>query len=94
VNVTIPGTFELSELFPNPFNPATSFTLALAQEQPVQIEVIDARGRSIRTLFDGLISANQIHRFQFNSAGLSSGIYFVRLTSPSFTATRKGILLK
>ncbi len=92
--MTIPGTFELSELFPNPFNPATSFTLALAQEQPVQIEVIDARGRSVRTLFDGLISSNKIHRFQFNSAGLSSGIYFVRLTSPSFTATRKGILLK
>lgn len=54
VNVTIPGTFELSELFPNPFNPATSFTLAVVQEQPVQIEVIVARGRSVRTLFDGL----------------------------------------
>lgn len=94
VNVTIPGTFELSELFPNPFNPATSFTLAVAQEQRVQIAVIDARGRSVRTLFEGLITANQMHRFQFNGAGLSSGIYFVRLKGPNFTATRKGILLK
>ena len=94
VKVTIPGTFELSELFPNPFNPTTSFTLAVAQEQQVQIAIIDARGRSERTLHDGLISANKIHRFLFNSAGLSSGIYFVRLTAPSFTATRKGILLK
>jgi len=64
----------------------------------VSLELFNLLGRRIRTLHTGLLPAGQ-HTFRWDatdSAGgrVSSGIYFYRLSSKSFTQSRKMILLK
>ncbi|MCB2204510.1 Omp28-related outer membrane protein [bacterium] len=79
--------------YPNPFNPATTVAVEMAQEGPMTVEVYDMLGRRISTLADGNYSAG-LHTFEWNGTdeqgvAVESGIYFARFTTAGFTQTRQ-----
>ncbi|HEY9167517.1 MAG TPA: T9SS type A sorting domain-containing protein [Candidatus Kryptonia bacterium] len=88
-----PVVFSLSQNYPNPFNPATVISYQLPVVSRVTLKVFDIRGREIATLVDGRESAGY-HEVKFDGSRLPSGVYFVRLTAGSFSATRKIMLMK
>ena len=45
VNIDLDELFSLSHAFPNPFNPQSTFTLTIAQDQKVSIALYDMLGR-------------------------------------------------
>ena len=96
---SIPDQFSLSQNYPNPFNPVTKIQFALPLRSKVTLKVYNLLGEAVLTLIDGDMPAG-MHNLIFNSAQLSSGIYFYRLqaknlqNSQSFTQTRKLTLLK
>ena len=90
----VPGTHSLSELYPNPFNPQSSFTLAVAETQDVLINVVNLLGQHVATLHDGVLAANQERTFTFEAGRLPSGVYLVRIQGESFTDSRRVTLLK
>ena len=94
VFVELTDTFALSEAYPNPFNPQTNFTLAVAQTQNVQIKVYDVQGREVATLHNGSLAGQTTHAFAFQPQGLSSGRYFVRVQGENFVANKSVVLLK
>jgi len=93
----IPGTSTGTEAYlsvnPNPFNPVTTINYAVPSTGPVKLEVFDVLGRRIMTLVD---RAQQAGAFSlpFNGKGLSSGIYFVRLTAGRTLLDQKIVLAK
>lgn len=89
-----PTGFELSEAYPNPFNPSTSFTLSLAKSQNIAIKVFNILGQEMATLHNGVLSANTKHAFSFEAKGLTSGTYFVQAIGEDFSQTRMAMLLK
>lgn len=94
VALDLPGTHALSPAYPNPFNPATQFSLTIAREQAVTVVVFDLLGRVVATLHDGPLTANEAHTFTFDAAPLPSGVYLYRASGETFTATRTVTLLK
>jgi hypothetical protein len=95
----IPVADNLSQNFPNPFNPATTVAFDLARSATVRIGIYDVSGRLVRTLVDRSMEAgsHEVGWNGTNNAGISvpSGLYFYRMmTSEGFTATRKMILLR
>ena len=90
----LPGTHNLSAVYPNPFNPQANFTLEVAEQQSVRIAVYDALGREVATLFNGTLTAGTEHAFVIDGAGLPSGVYMVRATGEQFTAVRRVTLMK
>jgi len=90
----LPGTHNLSAVFPNPFNPQARFTLEVAEQQSVRIVVYDALGREVATLHDGALGAGSIHEFQIDGANLPSGVYVVRAIGEQFTDVRQVTLTK
>ena len=90
----LPEVYALSPAYPNPFNPQTKFTLSVAREQQVRVEVYNLLGRRVALLFDGRLRAHQAHPFTFDASALPSGLYFYRATGQTFTATRKILLQK
>jgi hypothetical protein len=78
---------------PNPFNPATTLRYDLSRDGLVRIEVIDARGRRLDELANGVQRAGP-HTMTWNAPHLAAGTYFVRLVTPDRTATRRVTLLK
>lgn len=90
-----PDAFMLEQNYPNPFNPTTIITYRLARTSTVQLEVFDILGRKLVTLVNTKQSAGA-YSFAFNAAhlNLSSGVYFYRLNTGEFTATKKMMLAK
>ncbi len=94
--VVLPLEFELSQNFPNPFNPSTEIAFALPEPSHVELRVFNVLGETVAIPFQGALPAGH-HRVTFDSGGgapLPSGIYFYRLNAGNFGATKKMVLLK
>jgi photosystem II stability/assembly factor-like uncharacterized protein len=87
-----PTLYELSQNFPNPFNPKSLITFQLPGEERVTLTVYDILGRAVATLVDGRLPAGQ-HHIEFNATGLAGGVYFYTLHAGSFMATKKMVYL-
>ncbi len=90
--------FVLDQNFPNPFNPITTIRFSGPSGVAVRIDIYDASGRSVTSLFEG-VSAGGVIEVQWNGRSADgtpagSGIYFCRLTAGKQTITRKMLLLK
>ena len=70
----LPGDFELTQNSPNPFNPETMIRFRIPNAESVQLNIYDLRGRLIKTLFNGVISAGE-HGIRWRPETLDSGIY-------------------
>jgi len=92
---TIPATFALKQNYPNPFNPETKIQYHLASPGLVKLRVFDLLGNEIVRLVNTEQKAGT-YSINFNSGAyrLSSGAYFYRLETESFTETKKMIILK
>jgi len=78
---------------PNPFNPVTVVSYAVAQPTHVTIVIYDIAGREVTRLVDDDVAPGR-YQATFDARGLASGIYFARMTAGRFTETRKLVLLK
>ena len=88
-----PKEFELNQNYPNPFNPSTNIQYALPVDAHVSLVIYNALGQKVMELVNGQKSAGY-HTATFNASALSSGVYLYRLTTPSFTQTKKMLLVK
>jgi photosystem II stability/assembly factor-like uncharacterized protein len=95
--VELPRRFELHQNYPNPFNPVTNFGFGIVDFGFVSLKVYDLLGREVATLVNENRSPGT-YEVQWNAEGLSSGVYFYRLSvvghAGPFVATRKLILLR
>ena len=87
------ANFELKQNYPNPFNPSTEIKFALPSSDIVTLKVYDITGKEVATLLNGKMDQG-IHSITFNASGLSSGIYFYRITTSKFTDVKKMSLIK
>lgn len=89
----IPSEYSLERNYPNPFNPSTHLTFAIARDGFVSVKVYDVLGKEVATLVNEVREAGT-YGTTWNAAGFGSGMYFCRMQAGSFTATTKMILMK
>ena len=89
----LPEQYVLSQNYPNPFNPSTKIQYSLPEATMVTLEVFNSVGQKVMELVNGQKSAGY-HTATFDASGLSSGVYLYKLTTPSFTETKKMLLIK
>ena len=89
----LPAEIELRENYPNPFNPSTTISFSVPQQQQVMLKVFDALVQEVAVIVDRELQAGQ-YNYTFNAADIPSGIYFYTLTAGNNSITKKMILLK
>jgi hypothetical protein len=89
----LPLDYALRQNYPNPFNPTTRIDYQLASQGHVRIEVYNIVGERVAELVNR-VEARGNHSVAFDAAGLTSGIYFYRMTAGGFTQTRKLSILR
>lgn len=89
----LPSTFTLSQNYPNPFNPSTQITLGIPEGKNIHLGVYDETGKEIAVLVSGYYPPGT-YRVTWDATGTPSGVYFYRLTSGSYSTTRKMMLVK
>jgi hypothetical protein len=89
----IPTVFALGQNYPNPFNPVTRISYDLPKQSVVRVSVFTALGQEVATIVDETREPGY-HSVMFDASALPNGIYFYRMTSGSFTDTKKMLLIK
>ena len=89
--------------YPNPFNPETWIPYQLATASSVQIHIYDSMGQWVRTLDLGqqpagtYLSRNRAAYWDGRNAigeRVATGVYFYRLETNDFTATKRMVIVK
>lgn len=93
VTSEIPGKYELSQNYPNPFNPSTSIKFSIPQSGVTILKIYDILGKEIASLVNEKLNSGT-YEYKFNAAGLTSGVYFYKLQSGTFSEVRKMLLIK
>jgi hypothetical protein len=84
--------------YPNPFNPETTISFSLNEAGPVELAIYNIKGQKIKTLVNETLPAQNYNIVwngrDDNNQQVSSGVYFYRMHTPTYTSTRKMILMK
>lgn len=88
-----PSRFSLEQNYPNPFNPSTTINYTVAKSSFVTLKVYDILGSELATLINETKPAGN-YQVNFKADGLSSGVYFYKLTAGSFSEIKKMIYQK
>lgn len=93
VSTNVPEEYYLSQNYPNPFNSMTRLDYGLPEASNLSIKLFDMNGRLAATLVDGEMKAGHFSTV-INGKNLASGIYWVKMESRTFKATRKIAMIK
>jgi len=94
----MPNKYYLYQNYPNPFNPNTKIkfiipSVGTSLMKFVQLEVYNILGNKVATLVNEEKPTGE-YEVEFDGSALPSGIYFYRITSGSYSETKKMILLR
>ncbi len=88
-----PVTHFSLENYPNPFNPRTTISFELPQNEQVKLTVFDLQGQAVATLVDRELQAG-VHNVGFDGAQRASGIYLYQLNAGEHVLQKKMTLIK
>ncbi len=83
-----PQTTAIVNNYPNPFNNETKINFELPKKEAVKVQLFNASGRKLATLYDGVTNKGSIN-FNAGKMRLASGIYLIRVESSSAIETHK-----
>ncbi len=89
----IPEKYELSQNFPNPFNPETKINFSLPQQTKVTLKIYDILGKEVAILVNEIKPAGS-YDVIFNASSISSGVYFYKIEAENFTDIKRMMLIK
>lgn len=88
----IPTNFALQQNYPNPFNPETVIGYALPVASNWNISIYNVSGQLVKD-FAGYSEAGNF-QVTWDATDVASGMYFYKLTTDTYSATKKMVLLK
>ncbi|MEW5701502.1 MAG: T9SS type A sorting domain-containing protein [Candidatus Zixiibacteriota bacterium] len=92
-----PKEYALLQNYPNPFNAGTVIPVALKDASEWSLSIYNVAGQVVRT-FSGSSDAGIVNVAwdgrTADGSSVATGVYFYRVTTPNFTATKKMVLLK
>ncbi|MDD5581921.1 MAG: T9SS type A sorting domain-containing protein [Candidatus Marinimicrobia bacterium] len=68
-------TFELTAVYPNPFNPVTTLHVITPSVEHAQLFIYNLKGQHIATLHNGSLTSGK-YSFTWDASSYASGIYF------------------
>lgn len=85
--------FLVHQNYPNPFNPTTSIPIQLMEKSFVKIDVYNSIGQLIANLENSTLDIGYL-RYDFNGAGLPSGVYLYRVQVNNKIVTNRMTIIK
>lgn len=96
---SVPESWSLTQNYPNPFgsrttaNSTTHIIFHIQRSEHISLKIYDVQGREVATLVNEMRTPG-MYNVIWNAHGFASGVYFYRLSSATFSATKKLVLVK
>ena len=88
-----PTEFNLSNAYPNPFNPKTKIEYSIPNDGNLNIIIYDITGNMVENLSNGLVKAGK-HYLEWDGGFHPSGIYFIKFEFNNEIKSQKLYLIK
>jgi len=85
--------FEILTAYPNPFNPSVNIDYVMNESQFVEINIVNLEGKIIDVL-DSSFKTKGAHSIVWNPINISSGVYFLNISSGNKIQTQKLMFMK
>ena len=92
-NNLITMDFKLDQNYPNPFNSQTNFNFSLSEQASVSLRIFNVIGKLVASPLVNKVYSIGSHSLQFDSEGLSSGIYYYSLELDNIRVSMKKMCL-
>jgi len=89
-----PIEFEISSLYPNPFNPTTNLIFDLPKDGLVSIRLFNVIGQEVKVIRNEIMKKGRDHVQTITSDGMPSGVYMVVVEFGGQRLTKKLTFLK
>jgi hypothetical protein len=94
----LPKAFALMQNYPNPFHQGTNIRFQMPVSGRARLSIYDPAGRLMRILMDADTEPGD-HTVTWDGRDgtgrrISAGVYFYRLTTDSFTAIKKMVVIR
>ncbi|MDQ3021859.1 MAG: T9SS type A sorting domain-containing protein [Bacteroidota bacterium] len=93
ISSEIPDNYLLSQNYPNPFNPVTNLEFGISKLGFVTLKIYDMLGKEVATLVNSTLNPGT-YKYNFDASGLTSGVYFYKITAGDFVETKRMNLVK
>lgn len=93
ISSEIPYEYSLSQNYPNPFNPVTNLEFGISKPGLVSLKIYDMQGKEVATIVNSNLDIGT-YKYDFDASEFTSGIYFYKLETDNFSATKKMLLIK
>jgi hypothetical protein len=91
-------TTQLHGNYPNPFNPETLVNYSIESPSFVVMEIFNVKGQKVRSLLNTFKEAGHHHEIwnglDDHQRAVGSGVYFIRMDTKDYSATRRMVLMK
>ncbi|MCK4256258.1 T9SS type A sorting domain-containing protein, partial [candidate division WOR-3 bacterium] len=85
--------YNLPMVTPNPLSNSTTISFTIPKNEHVSIKIYDVKGSLINKLVDERLNAG-IHSTTIDIENLTSGVYFLKMDTSTFSKTRKFLVVK
>jgi len=85
--------FEISKMYPNPFNPVTQIDYNVNQAGELRLSVYNILGQEVSVLHNGYQPEGEF-KVTWDASSLSSGVYYVSMVMNGQMETMKAVLVK
>lgn len=89
----LPSDLDVEAVFPNPVRSTASIVFTAPSPRHVRISLFDLLGREVKEVFTGVVSQGG-NTIEFNSQGLSSGIYVINVETTEGSSSKSVLVVK
>ena len=97
--IPVPETFNISNAYPNPFNPKTTFDIEMPRSGILSSSIYDLKGTMIKKVFDNKNVNAGYHKISWdgkdtNGLNVANGVYFIKFQFEQHATIKRMLLLK
>jgi hypothetical protein len=89
----VPEEYDLSQSYPNPFNPSTTIEFSLPEATDVSLNIYNTLGQKVAELVNSKMEAGY-YSYVWDARDVTTGMYIYELRTDKFVSIKKMILLK
>ncbi|MDP2301346.1 MAG: T9SS type A sorting domain-containing protein [Ignavibacteria bacterium] len=93
-NNSLPTEFNLTQNFPNPFNPITTIEFSITDKSFISLNIYSITGQLVETVVSQTELDRGNYKYTFDASKLASGTYIYTLTNGTNTISKKMTLIK
>jgi len=93
ISSIVPVEYQIFQNYPNPFNPSTNIKFDIPKNSVTKLTVYDITGKELGVLINEKLEAGS-YEYNWNASQYSSGVYFYRIESGNYSATKRMLLVK